>query len=147
MHIFTDFYNMLYAQFGDAMLFVFGFALFISLVAQMALFAKAQQPWWAALVPVLNVVVYLRVIGRPVSHIFLFLIPVYGQLYLIPKTWIELAQSFGKHKTLDYVLVVLLNGLYIFTLGMSYETKYTGPAYGKQFPQAVRNHSTQPSLA
>lgn len=147
MHIFTDFFNMLYGQFGNSLLFILGFIVLISLVAQMALFAKAEQPWWAALVPVLNVLVFLRIVGRPSKHIFLFLIPVYGQLYLIPKVWIELAQSFGKQTTLDYVLIILLNGLYIFTLGLSYETKYVGPAYGKHFPLPDPKHSARPSLA
>jgi hypothetical protein len=55
------------------------------------------------------------------------------------------AQSFGKRSLLDYVLVILLNGLYIFNLGMSYDTEYLGPVYGKHIPE--NDNHAHPSLA
>ena len=45
----------------------------------------------------------------------------------------------------SYVLVVLLNGLYILNLGMSYDTHYVGPVYGKKV--GTHPDSSRPSLA
>lgn len=122
------------------MFYILGFMVLLSVVALWRLFEKADQPGVAAVVPVWNAVVFLKIIGRPAWHILLFFIPVYGQLYLLPKVWVELCQSFGKHTLLDHVLVILLNGLYIFNLGMSYDTAYEGPVYGK--PQT--RHTARP---
>lgn len=147
MNILHNTYQALYGHFGDSMFYILGFMAVLSVVALWRLYEKAGQPGVAAIIPFWNVVVFLKIIGRPAWHMLLFLIPVYGQLYLIPKVWIELCQSFGKHSLLDYVLVILLNGLYIFNLGMSYDTAYEGPAYGKA---DIGTHSAtghSPSLA
>lgn len=45
--------------------------------------------------------------------------------------YVELCNSFGKFSIADYVLIVLLNGFYVFNLGLSYKEKYHGPAYRK----------------
>ena len=145
MSILSNTYTFFYGKFGDSMFYILGFMLLLSVVAQWRLYEKAGQPGIASIVPVWNVIIFLKIIGRPASHMFLFLIPVYGQFYLIPKVWIELCQSFGKRTMLDYVLVVLLNGLYIFNLGMSYDTEYIGPVHGKHIPEDKGHRS--PSMA
>jgi signal peptidase I len=127
---FKDIYDMLYATMGDGMFLLGGILAFIAIVAQWRLYEKANQPGIASIVPIWNVIVFLRIVGRPASHIFLFLIPVYGQLYMIPKVYIELCNSFGKRTILDYILVILFNGFYILNLGLSYEVEYEGPVYG-----------------
>jgi Family of unknown function (DUF5684) len=129
-------------QLGDSMYYIGGFLVIIGAVAQWRLYEKAGQKGWACLVPVYNMVVFLRIVGRPASHLFLFLIPIVGQLYFLPKVWIETAQSFGKRSIVDYVLVILLNGLYILNLGMSYDSKYFGPVYGKAI--ATTGHPIKP---
>ncbi|MBS1936933.1 MAG: hypothetical protein JST98_05715 [Bacteroidetes bacterium] len=139
-------FDLIYNQFGDSLFYILGFMAVLSIVALWRLYDKAGQPGIAAIVPVWNMVVFLKIIGRPAWHILLFLIPVYGQLYLIPKVWIELCQSFGKRTVLDYVLVILLNGLYIFNLGMSYDTEYAGPVYGTH-PALDHRPNHRPSLA
>ena len=104
--------------------------LFISLIALVAnakLFMKAGLPWWAALVPVYNVMVGMKMIGRPSWHAFLFFTP--AIIYLLPRTILEVAQSFGKHKLSDYILVLIFNVFYILNLGLSYEEEYEGPVY------------------
>jgi signal peptidase I len=121
----------LHATFGDGLFLLFGILAFIGIVAQWRLYEKANQPGIASIVPIWNFIVFLRIVGRPASHIFLFLIPVYGQLYMIPKVYIELCNSFGKTSILDYVMVILFNGFYILNLGLSYETEYLGPSYGR----------------
>ena len=48
---------------------------FLSLVSQMSLYAKAGQPAIAALVPVWNVMVFCKVVGRPAKHAWFLIIP------------------------------------------------------------------------
>ncbi len=62
---------------------------------------------------------------------------------MIPKVWIEICQSFGKRSIMDYVSVILFNGIYILNLGMSYDTNYEGPVYGKGVAQASGSMNTQ----
>jgi len=122
----------IYTSFGDSIFVIVILFGFIGIVAQWRLYEKAGQPGIASIVPIWNFIVFLRLIGRPANHIFLFLIPVYGQLYLIPKVYIELCNSFGKRSIVDYVLVILFNGFYILNLGLSYDVEYEGPVYGQQ---------------
>jgi hypothetical protein len=127
-----DFFSQLYATFGDGIFILGAIFAFIGVVAQWRLYTKAGQPGIASIVPIWNVIVFLRIVGRPAKHIFLFLIPVYGQLYMLPKVYIELCNSFGKNTILDYILVIVFNGFYILNLGLSYEVAYVGPVYGTE---------------
>ena len=105
------------------------FILLIAIVANAKLFLKAGLPWWAVFIPVYNVMCAMKLIGRPTWHAFLFFTP--AAVYLLPRTILEVAQSFGKHKTSDFILVLLFNVFYILNLGLSYEEVYEGPVYGK----------------
>jgi len=105
---------------------------FIAIVAQWRLYEKAGQPGIASLVPIWNFIIFLRIVGRPAKHIFLFLIPIYGQLYMIPKVYIELCNSFGRTSILDYIMCIVFNGFYVLNLGLSYEIEYLGPVYGQE---------------
>lgn len=106
--------------------------LFITLIAlagNWRLFVKCNQPGWAVIVPGYNVVVAMRIIGRPASHALYFLIPVFN-MYFFFRTILELANTFGKESTLDYVLASVFNVFYILNLGLSEEEEYQGPVYG-----------------
>jgi hypothetical protein len=93
------------------------------------LFAKANQPWVAAFIPVWNVIVVLKMVGRPVSHLAFFLVPFYN-VYFFFRLCVELAQSFGKYSIIDYVLVSVFNVFYILNLALAYNEEYQGPVYG-----------------
>lgn len=121
--------NFLGFEISGAFLLVSIFFSLISLGANWRLFLKCDQPGWAAFVPGYNVVVAMRIIGRPESHALLFLIPVFN-VYFALRTMIELAQSFGKRTSLDYLLVVLFNVFYMLNLSLAYQEEYEGPVYG-----------------
>lgn len=109
-------------------------ALFLGLFfmgANWRLFQKCNQPAWAAFVPGYNVVVAMRVLGRPDWHAALFLLPIFN-IYLAFKTISELARSFGKKTTLDTVLAIVFNVLYVLNLALSEDEEYQGPAYEGQ---------------
>lgn len=144
MELLDGIYIYFYDRFGDSMWYILGFFVLVGVVAQWRLFDKAGQPGWTCMVPILGQINYLKIVGRPASHLLLFLIPGYN-IYLVIKVWIETAQSFGKRTIIDYVLVVLLNGLYILNLGMSYDTHYVGPVYGKGV--GTNPNAPRPSLA
>ncbi|NND77134.1 MAG: hypothetical protein HKN39_03015 [Flavobacteriales bacterium] len=59
------------------------------------------------------------------------------------KVYIELCDSFGKSTVFDYVLVVLLNFIYILNLSLSYDTVYQGPVYGKKSNNEVSSGARQ----
>ena len=101
----------------------------IALAANWRLFIKCDQPGWAVFVPGYNVVVAMRIIGRPASHALYFLIPGFN-IYFTFRTMIELAQTFGKRSTVDYVLVAFFNVFYVLNLGLAYQEEYEGPVYG-----------------
>ena len=63
----------------------------------------------------LNIMTVMKLIGRPTWHAWLFFTP--AVVYLLPKTIIEIAQSFGKKTTTDYVLALVFNIFYILNLG------------------------------
>ena len=95
------------------------------------LYDKAGQPFWHALVPGLNVVALMRIIGRPDLHALWILVPG-ANLYFVARWLVELAQSFGKTSWVDYVMVVLFNAFYVLNLGLAYSEEYEGPVYGKK---------------
>lgn len=113
----------------------------ISIVANAKLFLKADLPWWAVFVPGYNVMVAMKLIGRPTWHALLFLTP--AIIYLLPKTILEVAQSFGKNRPIDYGLVLFFNVFYILNLGLSYEEEYKGPVYGRNLSSSDKEATPQ----
>ena len=109
--------------------FLTGFLLVIGSLGAARLFAKANQPWVAAFIPVWNVAIVLKMVGRPVSHLAFFLVPFYN-VYFFFRLCVELAQSFGKYSIIDYVLVSVFNVFYILNLALAYNEEYQGPVYG-----------------
>ena len=104
------------------------FVVIIGAVGGAKLFAKAGKPWVAAFVPIWNVITVLKMVGRPASHIAFFLVPVYN-IYFFFRLCIEIAQTYGKYSTTEYVLVCLLNVFYILNLALAYNEEYQGPVY------------------
>jgi hypothetical protein len=56
---------------------------------------KAGQYGWACLVPIYNIIVLLRIAGKPWWWIFLFLIPIVNLVIIIIVN-IDVAKNFGK---------------------------------------------------
>jgi hypothetical protein len=59
------------------------------------IFTKAGQPGWAAIIPIYNMIVWLRIAGRPGWWIILLLIPIVGFVIAIVAS-IDFARKFGK---------------------------------------------------
>ena len=139
---------------------------FMGIVGQWALYSKCDLPGYSAIVPVWNVVIFLRMVGRPSSQSWIVMVPpvvILGLILFIPdlmtasmisaaffipwavfmvKVYIEVCHCFGKHNPVSYVLIVLLNGVYLFNLALSEDEKYLGPVYKSQ-----QNSDQQPAAA
>jgi uncharacterized protein DUF5684 len=67
----------------------------LEIAALWQLFAKAGQPGWAAIIPIYNTIVWLKVVGRPLWWFVLLLIPLVNiVMYFILA--LDLAKSFGR---------------------------------------------------
>ncbi len=142
LQFFVNLHDSLHASIGDSLYLLIAILAFVGIIAQWMLYEKANQPGIASIIPIWNFIVFLRIVGRPAHHIWLFLIPIYGQLYLLPKIYIELCNSFGRRTLLDYILVIVFNGFYILNLGLSYEAQYEGPVYGTDKEKATAKPAT-----
>ena len=59
------------------------------------IFVKAGEPGWAAIVPIYNLIVLLKIVNRPLWWIVLFLIPFVGIIMAFIVAF-DLAKAFGK---------------------------------------------------
>lgn len=118
---------------------IFGIILYVAflvfaVVVMWKTFTKAGQPGWAAIIPIYNIYVWLKVAGRPGWWLILFLIPIVNIVMSVIVS-IDIAKSFRK----DAVFGVV--GLWLFSL-IGYailafgKAQYAGPAAlaGQQQP-------------
>ncbi|MEQ1773781.1 MAG: DUF5684 domain-containing protein [Burkholderiales bacterium] len=94
------------------------------IVSMWKVFTKAGQPGWAAIIPIYNLVVLLKIIGKPVWWIVGFLIPVVNFVVMIFLA-VGLAKVFGKG-TGFAVGLIFLGIVFIPILAFS-DAKYTAP--------------------
>ena len=59
------------------------------------MFKKAGEPGWAALIPIYNIMVLLKIAGKPMWWVILMLIPFVNIIVLIIAI-VGLARNFGK---------------------------------------------------
>ena len=111
---------------GAALFLVLGLIGYVvSSLGLMGVFKKADQPAWAAFVPVYNMVVLLQVVGRPLWWLVLLLIPGVNVVALIV-IYHDLSKSFG-HDAGFTVGLVLLSVVFLWILWLGSST-YRGPA-------------------
>ena len=83
---------------GGAGLVIFGIvylAIIGLMIASMwKVYAKAGQPGWAAIVPVYNIIVLLKIAGRPTWWLALLFVPFAGLAFIVIP--FDLAKKFGK---------------------------------------------------
>ncbi len=75
---------------------IFWVAIAILMIAAMwKVFEKAGEPGWAAIIPIYNAIVLLKIAGRPIWWIILFIIPLVNFVVAIIVA-IDVANRFGK---------------------------------------------------
>jgi uncharacterized membrane protein YoaK (UPF0700 family) len=88
-------------------------------------FSKANEPGWAAIIPIYNIIVMLKIAGKPLWWLVLMIIPivsiVVGILVLV-----SVAKSFGKSAGFA-IGMLFLPFIFWPMLGFG-DAKYMGPA-------------------
>jgi hypothetical protein len=108
-----------------AILFIFIIAVVVLIGASMwTIFTKAGQPGWAAIIPIYNMIVLLKIVGKPTWWILLCLIPGVNYVFII-WTYNMLSKSFGKEEGFTVGLILL--GIVFFPILAFGDAKYLGP--------------------
>ena len=106
------------------------------------LFEKAGEKGWKALIPFYNIIVLLKIVGRPWYWIFYLLIPVIGQFIAIGVV-ADLLKSFGKESFMDIALCLLFPFVYLPYIGFHKEVVYKGPATEIEGKKSVSQEWTE----
>jgi hypothetical protein len=109
----------------------------IALVAQWRIYQKAGRPGWAAIVPIYNFYVLLKIVGKPGWWLLLMLIPGVNIVFAIWTTNM-LSKSFGKD--VGFTLGLLFLPFIFYPILGFGSAKYEGP-YGD--PAAFADYQNQ----
>ncbi|MCL4795888.1 MAG: hypothetical protein KJZ84_15110 [Bryobacteraceae bacterium] len=113
------------AVFGGLFMLFWLAVVVVMIAAVWKVFAKAGQPGWAAIVPIYNVIVLMKIVGRPTWWVVLFFIPLVNFVVAI-LVCMDLAKSFGQGAGFGIGLLLLAPIFYLI-LGFG-GARYVGPA-------------------
>src|SRR6478672_8841176 len=90
----------------------------LSVIAIWKVFEKANQPGWAAIIPIYNTYVLLKVVGRPGWWLLLYLIP-FVNIIVHLFVSMDLAKAFGKSSAFGVIAIWIFSiiGYYILGFG------------------------------
>ena len=95
------------------------------IVAMWKVFTKAGQPGWASIIPIYNLYIWCKIVGRPWWWILLMLIPFVNFIVAIILC-IDTAKSFGKGAGFGIGLALL--GIIFWPILGFGSAQYQGPA-------------------
>jgi len=99
----------------------------IMVVSGWMIFAKANRPGWACLIPVYNMLVALEIVNRPWWWLLLLFIPVVNIVFAVILC-IDLAKAFGQPTAFGFGL--LLVGFVFYPILAFGDARYLGaPAH------------------
>lgn len=116
-------------------LVTWGIIVIFLLISFWKVFEKAGQPGWKAIIPVYNLYILLKIVGKPGWWLILFFIPLVNLVFLV-WTYNMLSKSFGKDEGFT-VGLVLIGFIFLPILAFG-SAKYLGP-YGDK--TAFENHN------
>ena len=73
----------------------YGAIILLWIAGMWKVFEKAGEPGWAAIIPIYNAIVLLKIAGRPLWWIILFLVPLVNLIIAI-MVGVDIAKRFGK---------------------------------------------------
>ena len=116
----------IFGAFYALCLSVFGIAFAVLLIVGLwKTFEKAAQPGWAAIIPIYNVYILLKIAGRDWWWLLLMIIPFVNIIVWLILS-LDIAKSFDK-STLFGLFIFFFNGLAYIVLGFG-DAQYFGPA-------------------
>ena len=116
-------FGFLFGGFGSICSLVV-FLLFV--IGAWKMFVKAGHPGWAAIIPIYNIYIILKIVGRPGWWLILFIIPIVDIVILLLVS-VDLAKSFGKSAAWGIILLFFLNVIGYLILGWGSD-QYQGPS-------------------
>jgi len=124
--------GVLGSLFGGVMLFVWLAIFVVVIAAGWKVFEKAGQPGWAIIIPIFNIYIMLKIVGRPGWWLVMYFIPVINVVIAVIIS-MDMAKSFGQSAVFGIVLLFLLCGIGYLILAFG-SARYLGPAAA--MPQA-----------
>lgn len=88
-----------------ALLFLIGISIF-EIICVWKIFKKCEQPRWASLIPIYNIIIFLRITELPLWYIILFFIPGIN-IYVLIILYTSLARKFNKQSSFALGLIFL----------------------------------------
>ena len=107
------------------MFFLFPLAIAFFIIASFwKVFEKAGQPGWAALIPIYNIYIMLKIAGKPWWWLLLMLIPLVQVIWVV---WMYnmISKSFGKDEGFTVGLILL--GIVFWPILGFGDARYLGP--------------------
>jgi hypothetical protein len=131
--------SALLAFFASFFLFFLAIAIIV-IIAQWKIYEKAGQPGWACIIPIYNVYILLKIVGKPGWWLLLLIIPFVNFVILI---WVTnlLAKSFGKSEGFTLGLL-FLSFIFYPILGFG-KDEYQGPVGDPDAFQAFQDAKYQ----
>lgn len=121
-------------------LIIFALAAVVFIIASFwKIFTKAGEEGWKAIIPIYNMIVLLKIVGKPGWWVILFLIPIVNYVFII-WTYNMLSKSFGKDEGFTAGLVLL--GIVFFPILGFGSAQYQGP-YGNPVEFAAYRQRNQ----
>lgn len=110
---------------GELIFSVLYLALVILVIAGFwKVFSKAGEPGWAAIIPLFNMYIILKIAGRPWWWLILYFIPIVSLVIWVVVS-VDIAKAFGKGTGFGIGLA-LLPFIFFPVLGFS-DAQYQGP--------------------
>ncbi len=123
---------MIFLIIGVFYLALLGFYLYVN----WKLYEKAGEEGWKAIIPIYNIFVLLKIVGKPWWWFFMLFIPLVNFVFLI---WIVnmLSKSFGKDEGFT-VGLILLGFVFVPILALG-DAQYQGPYGNAEAFRAYKN--------
>ena len=120
-------------------------AIALGIISTWRIYVKADQPGWASIVPVYNLYIFCKIVGKSGWWVLLSMIPIVGIVIFVILN-LELSKSFGKGTGFGLGLAFLPIVFYpILAFGdADYEGSSTPPAAPAGF--GVRSASRPPAV-
>ncbi len=109
--------------------------LVLMLASGWKIFEKAGQPGWVVLVPIYNVIIMLKIVGKPWWWLLLMFIPYVGMIWGI---WTINLMSLSFGKTTGYTLGLIFLGFVFYPMLAFGDAEYKGPTAAdaaKNYPE------------
>jgi len=114
------------SSFSPVLMLVYLALAVVYLVAGWKVYTKANKPGWAIIIPIYNIYVLLKIVGRPGWWLLLFLVPFVNFVVGIVVA-IDLAKSFGKSAAFGVIGLFFFGFIGYLMLGFG-DATYKGPS-------------------